>query len=82
MFHKIFGDSTQKLLLRGFVFKDGNSTQDRRSSPPIGMTGAAMESHYKEELLAIVWSPRGGSSAAGEEGPWWVSAVLVCGVGW
>ena len=82
MLHRIFGDVTKKLLLSGFVIMDGNSTQGRRSSPPIGMTGAAMESHYKEELLAIVWSPRGGSSAAGEEGPWWVSAVLVCGVGW
>ena len=47
------------------------------AAPPIGMTGAAMESHYKEELLAIVWSPRGGSSAAGEGG----SVVGICGAG-
>ena len=76
MLHKIFGDATKKLLLSGFVIMDGNSTQGRRSSPPIGMTGAAMYSHYKEELLGIVWSPGGGSSAAGEGG----SVVGTCGV--
>ena len=35
-------DATRKLLLTVFVIKDGNSTQGRRSSPPIGMTIAAI----------------------------------------
>ena len=82
MLHRIFGDVTKKLLLSGFVIMDGNSTQGRRSSPPIGMTGTAMESHYKEELLGKVGLRGAGRRRQGKGGPWWVSAVLVCGVGW
>ena len=35
MVHKIFGDATQKLLLRGFVLNDGNSAQGRQSRTPL-----------------------------------------------
>ena len=35
MFHKIFGDATQKLWLRGFVLMYGNSAQGRQSRTPL-----------------------------------------------
>ena len=35
MFHKIFGDATQKLWLPCFVLKDGNSAQGRQSRTPL-----------------------------------------------